>query len=117
MPLRSWVKRLERRSKKRLASFELVDGSTYYYDPLEAYASFILFCYRLGSGGEPEVPEVYRRLEKAANIPSVLDGLRPDRPDLAPHSLEGVFDIDHLLAHRELVVRAEALEPAVDLSE
>jgi len=117
MPLRSWVRRLERKSKKGLASFELVDGSTYYYDPLEAYASFIVFAYHLGSGEKAEVPDVFRKLEKAADIHAALDGLRPDRPDLAPHTLEGVFDIEHLLAHRELVVRAEALEPAEDLSE
>src|SRR5215203_783725 len=66
---------------------------------------------------EREVPEVYRQLEKAADIPAALAQLRPDRPDLAPHTIEGVFDIDHLLETCELVVRAEALEPAVDMSE
>jgi len=117
MPLRSWVRRLEKRSKEGLESFELTDGSTYYYDPNEAYVGFILFCYDLGSGSSPEIPEVFRRLEKAADIPAALDGLRSDRPDLAPHTIEGVFDIEHLLEQRELVVRAEALEPVEDLSE
>jgi len=117
MVRRSWIRRLERRSRAALESFELLRGGRYYYDRDEAYTSFILFCYRLGCGEEPEVPEVYRQLEKAADIPAALAQLRPDRPDLAPHTIEGVFDIDHLLETRELVVRAEALEPAVDMSE
>jgi len=117
MPLRSWVRRLERRKREGLASFVLTDGSTYYYNSDEAYIDFILFCYDLGRGEEVEIPEVYRRLTEAADIHGALDELRPDRPDLAPNTIEGTFDIEHLLAHRELVVREEALVPAEDLSE
>jgi hypothetical protein len=36
VPLRSWIKRLEHAAQGGLASFELVDGSRYYYDRLEA---------------------------------------------------------------------------------
>jgi hypothetical protein len=38
MGLRSWVKRLERDASEDLEDFELLDGSTYYYDPLEQFA-------------------------------------------------------------------------------
>jgi hypothetical protein len=114
---RAWLRRLERRSRRNLASFRLIDGSAYYYAPDQAYVGFILYCYHLGTGFEAEVPEVYRRLEQAADIPAALEQLRPDRPDLAPHTLEDVFDIEHLLETRELVVREEALEPVADLSE
>ena len=117
MPLRSWVRRLERRSKKGLASYPLVDGSRFYYDPVEAYSDFVVYCYRLSCGEEAEVPEAYRMLEKAADPLAAVDTLRVARPDLAPHTIDDVFDIEHLAAHRELVARDEALEPAEDLSE
>jgi len=56
-------------------------------------------------------------LEKAADPLAALDGLRPPRPDLTPCDFEHVFDVERLAAHRELVVRAEALVPVEDLSE
>jgi hypothetical protein len=34
---RGWLKRLERAASEDLESFELLDGSTYYYDWLETY--------------------------------------------------------------------------------
>jgi YD repeat-containing protein len=33
--MRSWIRRLERDARGHLESFELLDGSTYYYDPYE----------------------------------------------------------------------------------
>jgi hypothetical protein len=115
MGLRSWVKRLERGAHEDMESFELLGGGRYYYDRDEAYAAFIVYSYHLGCGEEPEVPEVYRRLEKAADIPAALAQLQPERPDLAPYTLEGLFDIDWLLERRELVPRVQELPE--DLSE
>jgi hypothetical protein len=114
MPLRSWLRRLERRSKAGLESFALTDGSRYYYDPIQAYVEFALFTYNLIGGEEPEVPEAYRKLEKAADIRAALEGLRPPRTELALATPEETFDIEHLLEHRELLVRPH--EPAQDLS-
>jgi hypothetical protein len=41
-PMRSWIKRLERRAHEDLESFVLQDGSTYYYDRLEIYKDLFL---------------------------------------------------------------------------
>jgi hypothetical protein len=114
---RGHLRRLERRSKGHIASFKLRDGSRFYYDPVEAYADFILFDYLLVRGEDPDLPAVYRALTEAADIRAALEQLRPERPDLAPTTVEGTFDMDALLDRRELVVRPEALEPGLDLSE
>jgi hypothetical protein len=110
MSRRSWIRHLEKRARRNLASFALTDGTTYYYDPAKAYADFIVYHYELISGEDPALPEAYRMLEKAADIPAALALLRPDRPDLAPATIDDVFDIDRLIERRELVVREEALE-------
>jgi hypothetical protein len=46
-----------------------------------------------------------------------LEQLRPERHELAPVTVEGLFDVDALLTRRELVVRPEALGSVADLSE
>ena len=35
MERKSWMRRLERDAREEMGSFELLDGSTYYYDRLE----------------------------------------------------------------------------------
>jgi hypothetical protein len=45
MSLRASTKRLERRASKDLASFELLDGTTFYYDRLETYKELFLHAY------------------------------------------------------------------------
>jgi hypothetical protein len=42
MSLRGAIERLERRAREDLESFELLDGSTYYYDRLETYKELFL---------------------------------------------------------------------------
>jgi hypothetical protein len=37
MALRNWLRRLERDARGDLESFELLDGSTYFYDSLQTY--------------------------------------------------------------------------------
>ena len=100
-----------------MESFELVDGTRFFYDKDEAFVAFYVFAWRLGCGEEAEMPRTFRMLEKAADPLAALDGMRPPRPDLTPCDFEYVFDVEHLAQHRELVIREEALEPAVDLSE
>jgi hypothetical protein len=49
---RGWVKRIERAAKDELESFEVLDGSRYYYDPIEAAKELFLFgidCYKSDS--------------------------------------------------------------------
>jgi hypothetical protein len=69
VPLRGWIKRMEKAARGNLASFELLDGSYYYYDPIEAAKELFLFgidCYKADSVSEwPETPEIYVRVCEA----------------------------------------------------
>jgi hypothetical protein len=68
MGLRSWLKRLERGAREDLGSFELLDGSTYYYDRMETYKELFMHAYdvQLGEAHKwPEPPEVYRQRSTA----------------------------------------------------
>ncbi len=76
MPLRNWIKRLERASREDLESFELLDGSRYYFDPL----SWDLFmhwaeCGKRNARDWPEPPEVVRKLTEAKDVEAALDAL------------------------------------------
>ena len=43
--MRSWIRRLERDARGHLESFELLDGSTYYYDRMETYKELFMHAY------------------------------------------------------------------------
>src|ERR671911_2665776 len=63
--IRGWVKRIEHAARGNLPSFELLDGSRYYYDPDELFM-FWYACLGAGNPDEwPEPPEVCRRLTQA----------------------------------------------------
>jgi hypothetical protein len=66
MGLRDKLGRLEDASRANLESFELVDGSRYYYDPQEVHKGMFLHgidCLRAdGLEEQLEAPEVYRKL-------------------------------------------------------
>jgi hypothetical protein len=67
MSLRGAIERLERRAREDLESFELLDGSTYYYDRLETYKELFLHAYdvQLGDADKcPEPPEIYRKMRE-----------------------------------------------------
>ena len=67
MGLRNRIKRLERDASEDLASFELLDGSTYYFDRLETYKELFLHAYdvQLGDADKwPEPPEIYRKMRE-----------------------------------------------------
>ena len=65
--IRGWVKKLERASREDLASFELQDGSRYYYDP----TSSVLFMHWYECCGKdtardwPPPPEIMQKLTEA----------------------------------------------------
>jgi hypothetical protein len=75
MPLRNWIKRLERDARGELESFELLDGSRYYFDP----ASADLFmhwcaCIRAGSAHNwPEPPEIAQKLTEAKDVERAIE--------------------------------------------
>jgi hypothetical protein len=78
MPLRGWIKRLERASREDLNSLELLDGSRYYFDPL----SWDLFmhwveCGKAGNARNwPEPPEVVRKLTEAKDVERAIEKVR-----------------------------------------
>jgi hypothetical protein len=75
--IRSWVKRVEHAARGNLASFELLDGSRYYFNP----ASWELFMHWHACLGEssahnwPEAPEVIRKVCEAKDPQGALDAV------------------------------------------
>jgi hypothetical protein len=116
---RGWLKRLERAASEDLESFELLDGSTYYYDWLETYRELFLHAYdlHLGMGDKwPEPPEVYRKMCEAKDPAAVLERFKPEDPKRAFVNVAELFDTDALVNERRLVLLL-AVEPPEDLSE
>jgi hypothetical protein len=102
MGLRGWIKRLERDARGDLASFELWDGSRYYYDPMSP--ELYLFCYDcLGANppGWPEPPEVLVKVCEARDPAAALEELWSEGvADLFP------YDREALISERRLVPQA-----------
>ena len=118
MGLRRWMKRLERDAREDLESFELLDGSTYYYDRLETYKELFLHAYDVLVGETdkwPELPEIYRKVVEAKDPAAVLELLRPENPQVSLVNVEELFDTDVLVNERRLVPLTHA--PVEDLSE
>ncbi len=117
MGLRGWLKRLERGASEDLASFELLDGSTYYYDSLETYKELFLHAYdvQVGNGEWPEPPEVYRKMCEARDVAAVLERLQPEDPERSLVNPANVYDTHVLVNERRLVPLYHP--PAEDLSE
>jgi hypothetical protein len=117
MSLRGWIKRLERRAREDLESFELLDGSIYYYDRLETYKELFLHAcdLQLGKGEWPEPPEVYRKMCEARDVAEVLERFKPEDPERAFVNLAELYDTDVLVNERRLVPLYHA--PVEDLSE
>jgi hypothetical protein len=118
MGLRGWLKRLERGASEDLASFELLDGSTYHYDPLETYKELFLHAYdvQLGDADKwPEPPEIYRRICEAKDPAAALERLRPESSQGAFVNFAELYDTDVLVRERRLVPLTHT--PVEDLSE
>jgi len=118
MGLRSWLERLERAASEDLESFELLDGSTYYYDSLETHKELFLHAYdvQLGEAEKwPEPPEVYRKMCEAKDPALVLERFRPEDPARAFVNPTELYDRD-VLVHERRLVQLLAVEPPEDLS-
>ena len=78
MALRSWLRRVEKAARGDIGSFELLDGTRYYFDP----ASWDLFkhwtdCARVGSARNwPEPPEVMQKLTEARDVARAIEKVR-----------------------------------------
>ena len=75
MGLRGQLRRLRRAVRGELASFELLDGSRYYFDPLSGEL-FLHWCDCIRAGNPPdwpEPPEIVRKLCEAKDVRRALD--------------------------------------------
>jgi hypothetical protein len=112
MGLKGWMRRIERAAQGEVESFELLDGSRYYYDAMEVYKAVFLHgidCLTAESVEDwPEPPEVYLRLCEARDLETVLERLTS-----AP-IVEFPYDPEILISERYLVPVEH--EPVEDLS-
>lgn len=118
MTLRNWIKRLERAASEDLESFELLDGSTYYYDRLETHKELFVHAYdvQLGDADKwPEPPEIYCKMCEAKDPVAVLERFKPENPQSAFVDPAVLFDTDALVNERRLI--PISYEPPEDLSE
>ena len=102
MGLRDRLKRAERAARGTLASFELRDGSRYFYNP--ASPELFLHWYECGKAGSaynwPEPPEVLRKLTEAKNVERAVELVRGKGSwDFL------VYDVELLISERRLAPR------------
>src|SRR5215218_5716181 len=103
---RAWFRRLERAASGDMESFELLDGSTYYYDRLETYKELFLHGYDVQLGDADkwlEPPEVYRKMCEAKDPAAVLEWFEPENPQSAFMNPAELYDTDVLVRERRLV--------------
>jgi hypothetical protein len=75
MGIRENLKRLRKAAEGELESFELLDGSRYFFDPLSPEL-FLHFCNCAAAGSAhnwPEPPEVIRKLCEAKDVERALE--------------------------------------------
>jgi len=102
MGLRNWVKKIEHAAREDLASFELLDGSRYFYDP----TSWVLFMHWVECCGKdtaaawPPAPTIMQKLTEAKDPERALDAV------LGQAGFGGlVYDPDVLITERRLEPR------------
>jgi hypothetical protein len=115
--MRSKLRRLLRAARGNLESFELLDGSRHYYDPLETAKELFLHaidCLCADSLEDwPEVPEVYLKICQAKDVRAVLERFVPS--DKEAWFIDLPYDRDALIWERRLAPVPH--EPVEDLSE
>jgi hypothetical protein len=119
MGLRGRLKRLESTARDELASFELRDGSRYYYDPTSA----VLFSHWFACAGAgnpsnwPSPPEIVRRLTEARDVRAALEEVMGDGDDYLTYDAEVLIN-ERRLEPRSLVAGRDVYDQEVeDLSE
>jgi hypothetical protein len=102
MGLRDTLRRLRREASEDLASFELLDGSFYRYDPLswELFMHWYECCGKDTAHDWPPPPEIMQKLTEARDPESALDAV------VGQAGFGGmVYDPEVLIAERRLVPR------------
>src|SRR5215208_6583174 len=112
---RSTIRRLREALRGTLDSFELIDGSHYFYDAMEVHKELFLAACALGVGEVPHPPELYQKLCRAKDPAAVLERLAPENPEQAFVNPSEIYDRNILIKERRLVPIV-APEPE-DLSE
>jgi len=121
MGARDKLRRLEKATRGHLKSFELSDGSRYYYDPMDAEL-FLHICECLHHHDEPErpePPEIVKALTRAKDRRAALAEMGHDEGTsfgTFPYEVEPLIERGELVP-RSLVVGYELGEPLPDLSE
>jgi hypothetical protein len=104
---RAWVKRVERAASEGLGSFELLDGTYYFYNHLEACQELFMHAHDVLLGDEakwPEPPEIYQKMCEARDVAAVLERFRPEDPERAFVDVAQIYDTDILINERRLVL-------------
>ena len=72
--IRSWVEKVEHAARGNLASFELLDGSRYYYDPVswELFMHWVECAKQDTAHDWPPPPEVIQKLTEARDPEAAL---------------------------------------------
>jgi hypothetical protein len=113
--LRGWIKRLEHQAWGNLESFELIDGSRYYYDPTATNKELFLHAVDMYLGRTRRIPEIYHAICRARDPVAALATIAPENPEKAFVDPASLYDYWALVHERRLVpIIAEAPE---DLSE
>jgi hypothetical protein len=92
---------MEKAARGNLESFELLDGSRYYFDP-QSFSLFMHMCDCLHAGSAhdwPEPPEVVYKLTEAKDVETAIELLRAGGSNFL------VYDIEVLINERRLVPR------------
>ena len=120
MGLKGKLDKLQKAMRGRLASFELADGTRFFFDPQETFkATFLFFtaCMAADCKGEPrpEPPEVLRAVAGARGRGAALYSVMGDSSHL-PLDRTALVERGELV-NRSLVAGRELGEPLEDLSE
>ena len=111
---RSTIRRLQQALRGNLESFELLDGTRFYYNPQEVHKQLFLAAYDLALGKEPEPPAIYQKICEAKDPAAVLERLKPESPEAFVNVAE-MYD-RHVLVNERHLVPNVGQEPE-DLSE
>ena len=118
MGLRARLERLERAARGTLVSFELLDGSRFYYNPqtLELF-SHCMKCLKAGNPDKwPEAPEAVRKVTEAKDPQAALE-LISGGAFWLPYDLEALLR-ERVIRPRSLVAGRDVYDQEVeDLSE
>jgi hypothetical protein len=114
------MKRLEHAARGDLESFELLDGSRYYFDRMEAHKAVFLHWFACIEAGNPydwpPAPELLQKLCEARDVDSALEVVA-SKDEILPYDRD-ILITERRLEPRSLVAGRDVYDQVVeDLSE